>query len=105
MRGHGVSHPGEPLCVWKKDARMSCGVFKGEWVHPSVSRREVSLLWAKAYRVLSRSLRIMCADSISSVSRMSRTEDRPAPMPRVCMNRSGEDFKEDSLFQATYLWL
>ena len=78
-------------CLWKYAAGTSCGEFRGEWVHPSVSRSDSSLLWAKACNVLSRSLRIMCAASMRRVSRMSRTEDRPDPMPRVCMNNNGEE--------------
>ena len=77
--------------VWKWVVGTSCGELSGEWVHPSVSRSDSSLLWAKACKVLSRSLRIVCADSMSKVSRISRTEDKPAPMPRVFMNSSGED--------------
>ena len=83
-------------------------MLSGEWVHPSVSRNDSSLLWAKACRVLSRSLRILCADSISRVSRISRTEDRPAPMPLVFMNSSGDDeerAKRMRVLKTAAIWL
>ena len=78
--------------LWGKwEGRISVMVDSGDCVQPRESRREERRLCAKWCKVCWLLFKMWCAVSTRRMSRMSRTEGRPAPTPSCDMKSRWED--------------